>query len=268
MSEMAGNDIRAHLGILAAAALVAGSIFTIWPGRAHASSATPASAKANTCSHPSSVVPYVRNNAQSGVYEGKYYVTNDTWNASGYAVSQSLYVCNYNNWYVTARMNNHTGDGAVKTSPNVHLDFNEPRISSYSTLTSDFSDIGPGVGARFGIWEFEYDCWINGVASNGSTEIMIWTDNNGQTPSGSIVAQVAFNGQTYNVWKSGTYIAFANTKRVTSGQINLLSFFDYVMSKGWMPSTSTIGQIDYGVELVSTKNVNETFTFKNFDINT
>ena len=40
------------------------------------------------------------------------------------------------------------------------------------------------------------------------------------------------------------------------------------MSKGWMPSGSTIGQIDYGIELVSTRNVNERFIFNNFDINT
>ena len=167
-----------------------------------------------------------------------------------------------------AKMNNDSGDGAVKTSPNVHLNFNEPRISSYKTITSDFSDIGPGIGSKYGIWEFEYDCWLNGVATNGSTEIMVWTDNNGQTPGGSVVAHASFDGRKYSVWKSGSYIAFEARHNVSSGQVNLLDFFDYVMSKGWMPTGSTIGQIDYGIELVSTRNVNEKFIFNNFDINT
>jgi hypothetical protein len=97
---------------------------------------------------------------------------------------------------------------------------------------------------------------------------MVWTDNNGQTPGGSVVAHASFDGRKYSVWKSGSYIAFEARHNVSSGRVNLLDFFDYVMSKGWMPTGSTIGQIDYGIELVSTRNVNEKFIFNNFDINT
>lgn len=34
-----------------------------------------------------------------------------------------------------------------------------------------------------------------------------------------------------------------------------------------MPSNSTLGQVDYGVELVSTNGVPQTFTFSNFTVN-
>ena len=266
MSKGIANEAR-RLGPVAAAAVLAASVVTVLPQAAFAASAASTPPTTHNCTSPSSVVPYDRNNAQSGVFRDAYYVTNDTWNASNYPVSQHLYVCNYNDWYVIAKMNNDSGDGAVKTSPNVHLYFNEPRISSYKTITSDFSDIGPGIGSKYGIWEFEYDCWLNGVATNGSTEIMIWTDNNGQTPGGSVVAHASFDGRKYSVWKSGSYIAFEARHNVSSGQVNLLDFFNYVMSKGWMPTGSTIGQIDYGIELVSTRNVNEKFIFNNFDIN-
>ena len=102
-------------------------------------------------------------------------------------MSQALYVCNYNNWYAIATMNNDTGDFAVKTSPNVQETWypTPTKLSSWKSITSQFSDIPPGTGSNYGIWEFEYDIWLNGLADSNSTEVMIWTYNNGQTPRGS-----------------------------------------------------------------------------------
>ena len=158
-------------------------------------------------------------------------------------------------------MNNASGDGAVKTYPNVHKDFNAaPLISSLITLSSSFAHTAPHVG----IYEFAYDIWLNGVASSGSTEVMIWTDNYNQVPSGSQVDTVTFDGQSYQVYKSGSYIAFVDTTNVTSGSVNLLSFFNYIITKGWIPSASTVGAIDYGVELVSTGGADATFQVNNF----
>ncbi|HXB11593.1 MAG TPA: hypothetical protein VNZ45_06385, partial [Bacteroidia bacterium] len=222
--------------------------------------ATPVSS--SSCTKPQYTIQMDPNNAQNGVTIGNFYLSADTWNAANYQVSQTVYACNYNNWYVVANMNNNNGDGAVKTSPNIHEDFNEKPISSFNTITSSFAESGPHVG----IYEFEYDMWLNGVASNGSTEIMLWNDNFGQTPSGSIVATFSDGGQTYNVWKSGSYIAFVDKTNVTSGTINILDFYNYVIKQGWIPSTSTIGQIDYGMELVSTNGTNQTFKVTNFSL--
>jgi hypothetical protein len=204
-------------------------------------------------------------NPQNGITLSGFYVDTDTWNAAGYQVSQTMYVCAYDNWYVVANMNNATGDGAVKTYPNVHKDFNDsPAISSFSTISSSFAHEAPHVG----IYEFAYDIWLNGVASSGSTEVMIWTDNYHQVPSGSSVETIAFDGQSYDVHKSGSYIAFVETTNVTSGTLNLLSFFDHIIAKGWIPSTSTLGAIDYGVELVSTDGTNATFQLDGFSLTT
>ena len=202
-------------------------------------------------------------NPQNGITSGNFYITNDTWNAANYQVSQTLSFCNYNNWYVTATMDNSTGDGAVKTYPNVHQDFsNSPMISSYKTISSSFAESGPKVG----IYEFAYDIWLNGIAANGSTEVMIWNDNFGQAPSGSKQGTVIFDGRTYAVWKSGNYIAFVDQTNTTSGTVNLLSFFNYIISQGWIASTSTLGQIDYGPELVSTNGQPATFNITNFSL--
>jgi hypothetical protein len=162
-------------------------------------------------------------------------------------------------------MNNDSGDGAVKTYPNVHQDFNNrPKISSFHRIASRFAEDS----SRLGIYEWAYDIWLNGVADKNSTEVMIWTDNFHQTPSGSTQGTFTDGGRAYNLYKSGNYIAFVDTRNVTSGKVNLLHFFNFVISKGWIAATSTIGAIDYGVELVSTNNAPATFRVKDFSLTT
>jgi hypothetical protein len=217
------------------------------------------------CPNPSYVLPLNPSNPQDGVTLSGFYVDTDTWNAANYQVSQTMYICNYNNWYVIANMNNNTNDGAVKTYPNVHKDFNAaPLISSFSTISSSFAHTAPHVG----IYEYAYDIWLNGVATSTSTEVMIWTDNYNQVPSGSSLETVTFNGESYKVYKSGSYIAFVETTNVTSGTVNLLSFFNHIIAKGWIPSASTVGAIDYGIEIVSTNGTDATFQLNNFSLTT
>jgi len=186
------------------------------------------------------------------------------WNAARYSVQQTLYACSASNWYVVATMNDNSGDGAVKTYPNAHEDFNDRAISSFHSITSTFAETSPDVGS----YEDAYDIWINGVASSGSTEVMIWTHNHGQVPSGSVVATASFGGRAFHVWKSGSYIAFVGDTNFASGTLNLLAFFRWIINAGWLPASSTLGQIDYGAELVSTSGAPATFSVTNFSITT
>lgn len=226
---------------------------------------------ASACTRPKAV-PMEPGNAQSGVTRGNYYVTNDSWNAQHYSgLSQTLFVCNYDNWYTLSAMNNDTGDGAVKTSPNVQETWypTPTALSSWKSITSRFSDVPPGSGPGYGTWEFEYDIWLNGLADANSTEIMIWTYNNGQAPIGSPVGSFTDAGQTYVVYRSpppNKYIAFVALNGRLSGHVNLLDFFRYTISKGWMPASSKLYQICHGVELVSTNGKREKFAVDNFSV--
>lgn len=225
----------------------------------------------NTCSKPT-VVPMDPKNAQSGVTEGNYYVTNDTWNAGRYSgLSQALYVCDYNNWYAIATMDNDTSDGAVKTSPNVQETWypTPTKLSSWKSITSHYSDVPPSAGPSYGTWEFEYDIWLNGLADSNSTEVMIWTFDNGQAPSGPPSGSFTDAGHTYSVYRSPPpyqYIAFVDRNGKLSGNVNLQDFFRYVILRGWMPNSSTLYQICNGVELVSTNSKSEKFDINNFSI--
>jgi hypothetical protein len=181
-----------------------------------------------------------------------------------YSVQQTLYACSPGNWYAVATMNNDSGDGAVKTYPNVHEDFSEPAVASFRSISSTFAETSPHVG----IYEDAYDIWLNGVASSGSTEVMIWTENHGQVPSGSDLATVSFGGRSYQVWRTGSYIAFVADTNFTAGTVDLLAIFHWLITAGWIPASSTLGQIDYGAELVSTNGAPATFSFTNFSVTT
>jgi hypothetical protein len=209
--------------------------------------------------------PQFMTSRQFGIWQdGSYFVYNNMWNSSGYGVSQTLYACSFSNWYVVANMNNDSGNGAVKTYPNAQENFNEKPISSFKSITSTFAETDPHVG----IYEDAYDMWLNGVSSSGSTEVMIWTNNFHQVPGGSQVTTASLDGRSYQVWKSGSYIAFVAGANFTSGTMNLLEFYDWIIQQGWIPASSTLGQIDYGAELVSTGGSPATFTFNNFSIGT
>lgn len=234
-------------------------------GQAGAHGGSAGQGGAQACTSPAHVLPLNPSNPQDGITLGGFYVDTDTWNAANYTVSQTMYICDYDNWYVVAKMDDSKGDGAVKTYPNVHMDFSSaPAISSFTSISSTFGHAGPNIG----VYEFAYDMWLNGVASTGSTEVMIWTDNFKQVPSGSVQETVTFDGQSYQVYKSGSYIAFVAMTNATSGTLNLLAFFNHVIANGWVPATSTLGAIDYGVELVSTNGLGATFTVNAFSLTT
>jgi hypothetical protein len=239
------------------------------PSAATGPTAATSPASSEQCTSPQ----FETSDPTGGWADGGYYLYNNMWNAARYSVQQTLYACSYNNWYVVANMNNDTGDGAVKTDPDVQINFDEPAISSFHSITSTFEENSPNVG----IYNDAYDIWINGVNTPGDTELMIWNQNHGQTPAGSVVAVASLGGRTYQVWKysgntggpfEGGYLAFVAEPAFTSGTLNLRTFFDYAMSQGDIAANSTLGQIDYGVELVSTDSAPATFRFSDFSVTT
>jgi hypothetical protein len=208
---------------------------------------------------------FVTSDPNGGWSNAGYYVHNNMWNSAKYSPCMStLYARSYDNWYVVARMNNKKGDGAVKTYPNVHRDYSSVPIGSFDSITSSFAETSPHVG----IYNIAYDIWINGIARPGCTEIMIWNENFNQVPGGRYVQDVSFGGRGYKVYKtpSSGYIAFVATTNFASGTVNLLDIIKWAMAKGWLPSKSTLNQICFGFEIVSTDDADATFQVTTFSI--
>ena len=81
---------------------------------------------------------------------------------------------------------------------------------------------------------------------------------------------MTLSGRTYHVFKTSnnSYIAFVPTVVFTSGTVDILEIFNWTMSMGWLPSNSTMGQLDFGVEIVSTNGADATYKFTDFSITT
>lgn len=216
----------------------------------------------NHCTNPTYTIPSSLSNPQSGVSIGNYYVDNDSWNFSKYPTSsQTIYVCSYNNWYATVNVSDTANNGEVKTYPSVHDDFNSPALSSFTTISSIYAQTPPSSGA----WDMAYDIWIN----NYATELMIWTHSSGRqahVPGIPQVGTVTLSGITYNIHKSGSYIAYDMPTARDSGTINIKEVINDMISRGYITSGSTLSSIQYGVEVCDVGGVNTNFVFNNFSV--
>lgn len=209
---------------------------------------------------------FVTSDRNGGWSIAGYYVHNNMWNSAKYSpCTSTLYASSHDRWHVITRMNNQTGDGAVKTYPNVHKDYRSVPVSSFESLTSTFAEASP----RVGIYNVAYDLWINGIAKPGCTEIMVWTENFKQVPGGRYVQDVVFGERTYRVYKgpsNSSYIAFVATANFTSGTVNLLEMVNWVIGKGWLSSNAVVDQVCFGVEMVSTDDADARFEVSAFSI--
>lgn len=216
-----------------------------------------------SCTNPAHTLRLDPSNAQNNVELDGFFVSNGTWNYGKYEFEQTTFVCGFRNWHTVAKIDNATTE--VKSYPNVHKDFDVPtRINRLSTITSSFAHKGPDVG----IYNFAYDIWLNGIADRNSTELMIWTDNRGQTPAGSPQGEFVSGGRTYSVFETDRYIAYVDKSNTRSGTLNLREFLDHAVSQGWLRASSTIGQIGYGPEIVQTDGRAATFEVDDFSLTT
>jgi len=235
-------------------------------------STPPPSPNPGQCTNPN----FQTSSDSGGTSYGSYYVTNDMWNPE--SVTQTLYSCTYNSWYVRSNMTSQ--GGAVQTYPNSQITFNnEPAIRSLTGLTSAFADGSTPSGSGFD-YEYAYDIWLNGYGGHTHTELMIWNYNDGQSPVGNSAGSVTIDGHSYDVYEDGNfdtcspspcggiYLALVATSNFTSGNDNLLDFFNYANSKGWISGGSSghLWQVDYGAEICSTNGTTATFDFTNFNV--
>ena len=176
-----------------------------------------------------------------------------------------MYVCDYNDWYVVAKMDNAAGDGAVKTYPNVHKDFNaSPALSSFSAISSSFAHAGaPRWNLRIRVRHL--------VERRRQQRLDRGDDLDRQLQPGAVrlgSETVTFDGQSYRVYRSGSYIAFVDTNNVTSGTLNLSTSSTTSFRRAGSPRPRRSAPIDYGVELVSTNGADATFTVSDFSLTT
>ncbi|MEU4191043.1 hypothetical protein AB0E69_04035 [Kribbella sp. NPDC026611] len=214
-----------------------------------------------TCTKPGWVTT-ATGNAGEGRDYGQYYVHNNMWNNHNGTYTMS--VCDYNNWYEDVTQSK-PGDLGVQAYPNVHKDYNDFPLAKIQS--AKFAGVGPNCAGC--IYNVAFDIWINDGFDN---ELMIWTQNSGQTPAGDKVGTTTIGGQAYEVWKTdspstpGGIFTYKSVNTQLSGTMPLQAFFQDLQARKWIPANSTTWQVDFGVEVVSTNNTKQRFTFTDFSI--
>jgi hypothetical protein len=143
-------------------------------------------------------------------------------------------------------------------------------LSNFGSITSSYTESGPATSGDD--YEAAYDIWAGTGSNDYAQEIMIWVDNHGQRPAGSMVGSATIDGVGYQVWNSagagqvGHPVSLVLDSNQASGSVNVLADLDWLESNGYMPAGSGLNQIDFGWEICSTGGTAQTFTMSNFGI--
>ncbi len=223
---------------------------------------------ARPCRHPEFVT-----STWEGHGLGRYYADSDMWNADGYDVSQTMRVCSHGNWSVDVRADDSAGDGAVQDLPERPPRL--PRLGHGSRAAAqlvpvDREHVRIALTAASGSTTAPTTSGSTAWPDHGSTELMIWTDNHRQTPAGKVVERhLAFSHRTWKLWATGDhhYLAFVPDRPLHHGRIALLKRrFAYLAAHGYLPAGSTLGQVCFGYEMVSTNGTTRRFKVDRFSV--
>lgn len=208
----------------------------------------------------------------SGSGGSQTYVIQDIWNQIKGA-TQTLTAFGPGDWSVKASMP--ASNTAVVSYPDTQqiytTDNNTPNpLSGYSSITSSYTESGPASSGDD--WEAAYDIWAGTGSNNYAQEIMIWVDNHGQAPAGSVVGSATIDGQGYKIWstgKAGTTgnpVSMVLDSNQASGSVNVLDDMKWLEANGYVPAGSGLNQVDFGFELCSTGGAAQTFAVSQFGI--
>lgn len=220
-------------------------------------------------------------------------VQNDVWNSNVPAgSSQTLYSLSPGNWYVQATFP--TGNTAVESYPDSDAIYlaAPPLVSSFTYMYSSFAEnmnLNQNTSA-----EAAYDIWLNGY----NNEVMIWTDISNRSTAGCSAEgnAVSFGGShgvpkhLWDLWKCGSELIWELNQPalsmcgarndgqggpmaphesvdvgtptvygISKGSVDVLAMLTWLQSNGYLPSDSTLTQLEYGFEIASTGGVNERF---------
>ncbi|HUI91059.1 MAG TPA: hypothetical protein VLX68_02325 [Chitinivibrionales bacterium] len=208
-----------------------------------------------------------------------YYVFNNTWNQkyfNGGGSTQCMNMCSYHQWYVTANLPNHGGE--VQTYPCTQKIYQTPPIiSSLAMCKVDVSSRSPHAANQ--IYDGAFDIWINGVANPPqSTELMIWLDNWHQWDTMKPAQEhVILDGIEWIPHADTNDLSYIMYEPAVSGNpvdmptimnLDILAIMKHALSKGYMPANSTLYQVQYGVEICSTNQLDALFYLDNYVVHT
>jgi Glycosyl hydrolase family 12 len=187
-------------------------------------------------------------------------VFNNEWNRAQ-AGPQRIWANSFHSWGVESRQ---PASSSVKTYPCVQLNYRKPpALASFTRLTSTFAESMPVASASYEA-EAAYDIWLNSY----KVEVMIWVANHGRTPAGSILTHLRIGDREFTVWHDGPnmFSFVLGGQPETSGPINILRFFGWLVSHRFLSRSDTMTQVNFGWEIASTGGATLDFSMQRYSL--
>ena len=218
-----------------------------------AGTAVAATASAAVAPIPSN--PKFQSSAPFGRWSnGGFIVNNNAWNPS--TGPQTIWADSYRDWGVQS--DQAAGNVAVETYPSVEENYDNVPVSSFQAIVNGFTESMPdAVGLRA---EAADDVFLN----DRTIEVMIWVDNQGETPAGKIISHAGISGQSFAVWHGGPTYTFVLNHNETSGKTYISASIQWLMERGYVPASATLTQVDFGWEIASTDGTPMDFTITDY----
>lgn len=102
-----------------------------------------------------------------------------------------------------------------------------------------------------------FDLWVvSDKAANVNqivAEVMIWGENNGFNPSGSVINSFEIDGRTYDLYKAQysnwVYYAFKAQDQNINGVYDIKKFLDTLVTAGELNSSHYLADVEFGNEI-------------------
>jgi hypothetical protein len=190
---------------------------------------------------------------------GHWIVFNNTWGPT--PGKYVIHARSQGQWSVTADQNGGGGCGgcAVEAYESAQWDYSGVRYSAIKSLSSTFRETMPTGSLRKNGFDAEaaYDMFING---SDTDEVMVWVDNQGQTPAGSRHGVATIDGQRFGVYVAGGTKSFVLRRNETHGTVNYLAILRWLHTHGMLVASDTLSQFNFGWEICDTGGKSRTFT--------
>lgn len=208
---------------------------------------------------------------QLGSWENNsYVVNNNVWNR-GEAGPQTIYADAWNRWCIISDQPGSGVDDSVKSYADTQKHVSIP-LSSMTSIPSTFNvttpDGGGTVPANGKQWNAAYDLWLD----NFGTEVMVWNNwtANWQYWYNTYKGEIAtIDGVNYYAYRNANSTAmwFIRQDVTNQGSVDLASVLRWAVGKGWIKNTQTLGEIEYGFEVLYT-GTPTTFTLNDYTLST
>jgi cellulose 1,4-beta-cellobiosidase len=197
--------------------------------------------------------------ATESVAGGEYNVQTNEWNSTQ---TQCVSI-NGASFDVTQASFNLATNGPPATYPSIYKGCHWGNCTSSSGLPVKVASM-PAVTTSWsttetsGAYDVAYDIWFNQTPTtsgqpNGA-ELMIWINESGAQPAGSVVGTAQIAGATWNVWKaamsSWTYVAYVRSPAVSSiSNVDIHAFTEDSVSRGYINSSWYLIDVEAGFEI-------------------